>query len=96
MTGVQTCALPISFSDEEVEELAGRCCAVTASGKRCPNAALPGTRYCGIPAHQALVGQEPPAAPEETATAEEAESAATEESESGVPESGEAQATSGS
>jgi N utilization substance protein A len=48
----------MAFSDEEVEELAGRCCAVTKSGKRCPNAALPGTRYCGIPAHQAMAGQE--------------------------------------
>jgi N utilization substance protein A len=30
------------FSDEEAEELAGRCCALTKGGKRCPNAALPG------------------------------------------------------
>jgi N utilization substance protein A len=48
----------MAFSDEEVEELAGRCCAMTKTGKRCPNAALPGTRYCGIPAHQKLVEQE--------------------------------------
>ena len=48
----------MAFSDEEVEELAGRCCAVTKTGKRCPNASLPGTRYCGIPAHQKLVEQE--------------------------------------
>lgn len=48
----------MAFSDEEVEELAGRCCAVTKTGKRCPNAALPGTRYCGIPAHQKLAEQE--------------------------------------
>src|SRR5207244_1447184 len=27
--------------------------------KRCPNAALPGSKYCGVPAHQALVGKEP-------------------------------------
>jgi hypothetical protein len=36
-----------------------------------------GTRYCGVPAHQALVGQEPPEVPaaavEEVATPEEAE-----------------------
>lgn len=71
----------MAFSDEEVEELAGRCCAVTKSGKRCPNAALPGTRYCGIPSHQKLVeqqeaeGVEPEAeaaAAEEPAAAEEA------------------------
>ncbi|MHB1326394.1 MAG: transcription termination factor NusA [Thermoleophilia bacterium] len=48
----------MAFSDEEVEELAGRCCAMTKTGKRCPNAALPGTRYCGIPAHQKLAEQE--------------------------------------
>ncbi|MHB1390449.1 MAG: transcription termination factor NusA [Thermoleophilia bacterium] len=63
----------MAFSDEEVEELAGRCCAVTKSGKRCPNAALPGTKYCGIPAHVALVGQEPPAVEPPVDEAEEAE-----------------------
>ncbi|MBE0429513.1 MAG: transcription termination/antitermination protein NusA [Thermoleophilia bacterium] len=62
----------MAFSEEEVEELAGRCCAITASGKRCPNVALPGTRYCGIAAHQALVGQEA-AAEEEAGTGEPAE-----------------------
>ncbi|MDP9378532.1 MAG: transcription termination factor NusA [Actinomycetota bacterium] len=39
---------------EEEEELGGRCAAVRGSGRRCPNAALPGSRYCGLPAHQAL------------------------------------------
>ena len=48
----------MAFSDEEVEELAGRCCSVTKTGKRCPNAALPGTRYCGIPSHQKMAEQE--------------------------------------
>ncbi len=46
------------FSDEEAEELAGRCCALTKGGKRCPNAALPGSKYCGIPAHQKLAEEE--------------------------------------
>jgi N utilization substance protein A len=32
----------------------GRCHALTVGGKRCPNAALAGSRYCGIPSHQAL------------------------------------------
>src|SRR5579859_2531391 len=32
----------------------GRCAAILANGRRCPNAALPGSRYCGLPAHQAL------------------------------------------
>ncbi|MFL5827563.1 MAG: transcription termination/antitermination protein NusA, partial [Thermoleophilaceae bacterium] len=38
----------------EEEEVAGRCAAILSNGKRCPNAALPGSRYCGLPAHQAL------------------------------------------
>jgi len=42
----------------EGEEYTGRCGAVLSNGKRCPNAALPGSRYCGVPAHQALVGTE--------------------------------------
>jgi N utilization substance protein A len=48
------------FAEEEAEmgyseeEVAGRCAAILANGKRCPNASLPGSRYCGLPAHQAL------------------------------------------
>jgi transcription termination/antitermination protein NusA len=38
----------------EDEEFTGRCGAILANGKRCPNAALPGSRYCGVPAHQEL------------------------------------------
>lgn len=56
-----------AFSDEEIEELAGRCCALTQSGKRCPNAALPGSKYCGIPAHQAAAGDEEETAADEAA-----------------------------
>ena len=41
------------------EEYTGRCAAVLSNGKRCPNTALPGSTYCGVPAHQALVGTEP-------------------------------------
>jgi transcription termination/antitermination protein NusA len=40
----------------EEEDTGGRCAAILTSGRRCPNAALPGSRYCGIPAHQALEG----------------------------------------
>jgi N utilization substance protein A len=43
---------------EQEEEVSGRCHAVLSTGKRCPNAALPGSRYCGLPAHQALEQQE--------------------------------------
>src|SRR5213592_3823887 len=41
---------------EGEEELSGRCSAILESGKRCPNASLPGSRFCGVPAHQALEG----------------------------------------
>ncbi len=39
---------------DDGEESSGRCGAVLSNGKRCPNASLPGSRYCGVPAHQAL------------------------------------------
>ena len=42
--------------EEGAEDFSGRCAAVLANGKRCPNAALPGSRFCGVPAHQALEG----------------------------------------
>src|SRR5688572_2880720 len=29
------------------DEFSGRCAAILSNGKRCPNAALPGSRYCG-------------------------------------------------
>ncbi len=41
------------------EEFSGRCAAILANGKRCPNASLPGTRFCGIPAHQELASKAP-------------------------------------
>src|SRR6186997_1246299 len=40
------------------EEFTGRCAAVLSNGKRCPNASLPGSRYCGVPAHQAMAEAE--------------------------------------
>src|SRR3954464_9330213 len=40
----------------EEEDVAGRCAAIMSNGRRCPNAALTGSRYCGLPAHQALEG----------------------------------------
>jgi transcription termination/antitermination protein NusA len=63
------------------DEFSGRCAAILSNGKRCPNAALPGTRYCGVPGHQELANRSPeeaPAvsteeAPEEVATPAEAE-----------------------
>src|SRR5437016_2595034 len=53
------------------EDYSGRCAAILTNGKRCPNAALPGSRFCGVPAHQELegsgsdyVGGPPPEEPE--------------------------------
>jgi N utilization substance protein A len=40
--------------DYEEEQLDGRCHAILTNGRRCPNAALPQSRYCGLDAHQAL------------------------------------------
>jgi N utilization substance protein A len=51
---------------EETEQ-SGRCAAILTSGRRCPNAPLPNSKFCGLPAHQELegtgsvyVGGEPP------------------------------------
>jgi N utilization substance protein A len=43
----------IEFEEAE-QEADGRCAAVLSAGRRCPNASLPGSRYCGLPQHQAL------------------------------------------
>jgi N utilization substance protein A len=48
--------------DDDGAEFSGRCAALLSNGKRCPNSALPGSLYCGVPAHQALHGTEPPVA----------------------------------
>jgi N utilization substance protein A len=40
--------------DDGDGDFSGRCAALLSNGKRCPNAALPGSKYCGVPAHQAL------------------------------------------
>jgi transcription termination/antitermination protein NusA len=53
-----------AYGGGDEEEFTGRCAAILSNGKRCPNAALPGSKYCGVPAHQALEGQEPPQAEE--------------------------------
>jgi N utilization substance protein A len=63
--------------EEGGEDFSGRCSAILANGKRCPNAALPGSRFCGVPAHQALEGTGsdyvagPPAEADEVAEATE-------------------------
>jgi N utilization substance protein A len=57
------------FAAEEAESgydqddaQAGRCAAILANGRRCPNASLPGSKYCGLPTHQALEHAAEPAA----------------------------------
>jgi N utilization substance protein A len=42
----------IEYEGEEASD--GHCMAVLANGRRCPNAAITGSSYCGLPAHQAL------------------------------------------
>ncbi len=41
-------------TEEGVEEHTGMCAAILGNGRRCPNDSLPGLRYCGLTAHQAL------------------------------------------
>ena len=43
---------------EAGEDFSGRCAAILSNGKRCPNAAVPATRFCGIPAHTTLADRE--------------------------------------
>jgi transcription termination/antitermination protein NusA len=46
-----------AFGGQE-EEFSGRCVALLSTGKRCPNTALPGSHYCGIPAHRGIAERE--------------------------------------
>jgi transcription termination/antitermination protein NusA len=47
-----------AFAGEDDGESIGRCTAILSTGKRCPNTALPGSRFCGVPAHQELAARE--------------------------------------
>jgi N utilization substance protein A len=56
-----------TFNQEEAEaeyggegegEFGTRCAALLRNGKRCVNAAVPGTRYCALPDHAALAAKE--------------------------------------
>jgi transcription termination/antitermination protein NusA len=81
-----------AFSGADDEEYTGRCAAILSNGKRCPNAALPDSRYCGV--HQDL--PEPAPAPEEPAVATadaEAEPTAEEPTETAAEEAGVASST---
>src|SRR6184192_3070841 len=47
-----------AYGGADSEDATGRCAAILSNGKRCPNGALPGTRFCGVPAHQELAARE--------------------------------------
>src|SRR5881227_1362188 len=47
-----------AYGGADSEDATGRCAAILSNGKRCPNAALPGSRFCGVPAHQELAARE--------------------------------------
>jgi N utilization substance protein A len=47
-----------AFGGDDDAEFSGRCAAVLSAGKRCPNTALPGSKFCGIPAHRELAVKE--------------------------------------
>jgi N utilization substance protein A len=47
-----------AYGGADAEEFTGRCAAVLSNGKRCPNTALPGSRFCGIAAHRELAERE--------------------------------------
>jgi transcription termination/antitermination protein NusA len=49
-----------AYGGGDAEEFTGRCSAILSNGKRCPNEALPGSRYCGLPAHQELALHDTP------------------------------------
>jgi transcription termination/antitermination protein NusA len=44
----------LDIEEEGAPAADGRCSAVLSAGRRCPNASLGGSRYCGLPQHQAL------------------------------------------
>jgi N utilization substance protein A len=60
-----------AYGGADDQEFTGRCAAILSNGKRCPNASLPGSRFCGVPAHQELATREP--APGEVVPVAEAE-----------------------
>ncbi len=65
--------------DEFSDELEGgvqRCAHILQNGRRCPNAVVPGTRYCALPGHDQPQAA-PPAAADEPGPDAEADSVAT-------------------
>jgi N utilization substance protein A len=80
----QEAAAAYAGEGDEGEEFSGRCAAILSNGKRCPNAALPGSKYCGVPAHQELALKEAAGEPVETPVETEAVAGTVTEPEAGV------------
>ena len=57
-----------AFAGADGDDFTGRCVAILSTGKRCPNAALPGSRFCGVAcppgARQARGGRRGPRRPD--------------------------------
>jgi transcription termination/antitermination protein NusA len=79
-----------AFSGDDDGEYTGRCAAILSNGKRCPNASLPDSRYCGV--HEGLPE---PAPEEEPAVATVAEAASGAEATAGSGEHDPAEQASG-
>jgi transcription termination/antitermination protein NusA len=71
------------------EEFSGRCAAILANGKRCPNTALSGSRFCGVPAHQELAKIEAETGTFAAGTVQPAQPGAEQEAEDELPGEGE-------
>lgn len=92
---VEAAAIRAEREEEEKRERENQCRAITASGRRCRNKALPGSDFCGLAAHQRLeelikagsseVMEVAPLEDDETGTV--AEGLGTEELEAGSEES---------
>ena len=76
-----------SGAGSDDDDYSGRCSAILTNGKRCPNTALPGSKYCGVEQHQALAGKEGAVDVESEVTPEDlvAEEAAVEAAEASEP-----------
>jgi N utilization substance protein A len=81
-----------AFSGGDDEEYTGRCAAILSNGKRCPNASLPESRYCGVHQDYAEVAAEAEPAGEAVAEAAPGAEAAVEAPEGAVAVAAEADA----
>src|SRR5689334_2461188 len=75
-----------AFGGEGDADFSGRCAAILGNGKRCPNTSLPGSRFCGVQAHQELAKIEAQTGEYAPNTVTPQTAADSEESEEGVAE----------